>query len=176
MARPDKVAAVEAIRQELAGSQAALLTEYRGLTVPQLKALRQALAGNATYVVVKNTLTKIAVREEGIAGLDEVLTGPTAIAYVSGDPVSAAKVLRDFARTHHALVVKGGIMEGRALSGEDVGKLAELDSREVTLAKLAGVVKASLFQAAYMFTAPAGKAVRTIDALREKQAEQESAA
>ena len=173
MPRPDKVAAVHAIRQELAGAQAALLTEYRGLSVPQLKALRQALGSDVRYVVVKNTLTKIAVREEGIEGLEGVLTGPTAIAYVSGDPVQAAKALRDFARTHHALVVKGGIMDGRALTAEDVAKLAELDSREVTLAKLAGVLKASLFQAAYLFTASTAKAVRTIDALRDKQEQQQ---
>ncbi|MDR2348782.1 MAG: 50S ribosomal protein L10 [Bifidobacteriaceae bacterium] len=169
MAKPEKVAAVEAIRQDLAGARAALLTEYRGLTVPQLKALRQALAGHASYAVVKNTLTRIAARAEGIAGLDLVLTGPTAVAWVSGDPVEAAKALRDFAKANHALVVKGGIMDGRALTAEDVAKLAELDSREVTLAKLAGVVKASLFQAASMFAAPAGKTVRTIDALREKR-------
>ncbi|MDR2453923.1 MAG: 50S ribosomal protein L10 [Bifidobacteriaceae bacterium] len=176
MPRPDKAAAVEAIRQELERSQAALLTEYRGLTVPQLKELRRALAADAAYVVVKNTLAKIAVRQEGVAGLDGVLTGPTAIAYVAGDPVQAAKVLRDFAKAHHALVVKGAIMDGRALSAEDVGKLADLDSREVTLAKLAGVVKAALFQAAYMFAAPAAQAARAIDALRQEQDKQETAA
>ncbi|MDR2114420.1 MAG: 50S ribosomal protein L10 [Bifidobacteriaceae bacterium] len=169
MARPDKVAAVKEIRQNLAGSQAALLTEYRGLTVSEIKELRNALGGNVSYAVVKNTLAKIAAREEGITDLDPVLTGPTAIAYVQGDPVEAAKTLRDFAKAHNALVVKGGVMDGRTLTASDVNQLADLDSREVTLAKLAGVVKASLFQAAYLFTAPASKAVRTIDALREKQ-------
>ncbi|MDR2381379.1 MAG: 50S ribosomal protein L10 [Bifidobacteriaceae bacterium] len=169
MARPDKAAAVEEIRTQVAGSQAALLTEYRGLSVPEMKALRQALGTEANYTVVKNTLTKIAVNQVGIAGLDEVLTGPTAIAYVHGDPVAAAKALRDFARAHHALVVKGGIMEGRALTADDVKQLADMDSREVTLAKLAGVLKASLFQAARLFNGSPSKVVRTIDALREKQ-------
>ncbi|MDR2567435.1 MAG: 50S ribosomal protein L10 [Bifidobacteriaceae bacterium] len=169
MARPDKVAAVEQIRQQVTESQAALLTEYRGLTVAELRELRGALRADATYAVVKNTLTKIALRDAGVEGVDEVLTGPTAIAYVHGDAVTAAKVLRDFARAHHALVVKGGIMDGAAMTAADVTRLADLDSREVTLAKLAGVVKASLVQAAYLFTASASKAVRTIDALREKQ-------
>ncbi|MDR2253102.1 MAG: 50S ribosomal protein L10 [Bifidobacteriaceae bacterium] len=170
MARPDKVAATEQIRERVMNSDAALLTEYRGLTVAQLRELRTNLRADATYAVVKNTLAKIALREAGIEGLDETLTGPTAIAYVHGDPVTVAKALRDFAKAHHALVVKGGIMDGRALTAAEVTRLAELDSREVTLAKLAGVIKASLVQAAYMFNAPAAKAVRAIDALREKQA------
>jgi large subunit ribosomal protein L10 len=169
MARPDKVAAVALIAKWFADSEAAVFTEYRGLTVSQLKQLRQALHGDATFAVVKNTLTKIAVHDAGIDGLDETLAGPTAVAFVSGDPVSTAKKLRDFAKANHALVVKGAVLDGRALSAEDVNKLADLDSREVTLAKLAGALKASLFKAAYMFTAPASKAVRTIDALREKQ-------
>jgi large subunit ribosomal protein L10 len=169
MARPDKVEAVAALVAQFRGSNAAILTEYRGLTVSQLKELRTALRGNANYAVVKNTLTKIAIHEVGIGGVDEALEGPTAIAFVTGDPVAAAKVLREFARTHHSLVLKAGVLEGAALGREDVGKLADMDSREVTLAKVAGVVKASLYKAAYMFTAPASKAVRTIDALREKQ-------
>ncbi|MDR3361166.1 MAG: 50S ribosomal protein L10 [Bifidobacteriaceae bacterium] len=169
MARPDKAAAVEEIRQELAQSQAALLTEYRGLSVPEMKALRQALASEATYAVVKNTLTKIAVRAEGVAGLDDVLAGPTAVAWVRGDPVAAAKALRDFAKAHHALAVKGGIMEGRALTASDVDQLADMDSREVTLAKLAGLFTASLANAARLFAAPATQVARAADALREKQ-------
>ncbi|MDR0625989.1 MAG: 50S ribosomal protein L10 [Bifidobacteriaceae bacterium] len=169
MARPDKVTAVEQIRQQVEQAQAALLTEYRGLTVAELRQLRTALRENATYAVVKNTLTQIAVKEAGIDGLDQTLTGPTAIAYVHGDVVATAKNLRDFAKAHHALVVKGGIMDGRALSAEEVTKLADLDSREVTLAKLAGAVKASLTGAAYLFTALPTAAARTIDALREKQ-------
>jgi large subunit ribosomal protein L10 len=169
MARPDKVAAVAELAGKFAESNAAVLTEYRGLTVSQLKELRTSLRDHATYAVVKNTLTKIAVKEAGIEGLDAALAGPSAIAFVTGDPVAAAKVLRDFAKAHHNLVLKGGVLEGRALDAQEVVKLADLDSREVTLAKVAGVVKASLYKAAYMFTAPAGKTVRTIDALREKQ-------
>jgi len=119
---------------------------------------------------VKNTLTAIAAREAGVEGLDPQLAGPSAIAFVTGDPVEAAKGLRDFAKAHPHLVIKGGVFEGRLMTAADITKLADLEPREVLLAKLAGAFKASLFQAAYVFTAPAAKAVRTIDALREKQA------
>jgi large subunit ribosomal protein L10 len=169
MARPEKAEAVGQIAEWFAQSQATVLTEYRGLSVSQLKALRGTLRPNATYAVVKNTLTKLAVRQAGIEGLDEALQGPTAVAFVSGDPVDVAKALRDFSKANRALAIKAGVMEGRVLSAEEVGKLADLDSREVTLAKLAGVLKASLFKAARTFAAPASKTVRTIDALREKQ-------
>ena len=146
-----------------------MLTEYRGLTVAQLKQLRRALSGNATYAVVKNTLTAIAAKEAGVEGIDAHLAGPSAIAFVTGDPVEAAKGLRDFAKAHPALVIKGGVLDGRALDAAEINKLADLESREVLLAKTAGVLKASLYQAAYLFTAPAAQAVRTIDALREKK-------
>jgi large subunit ribosomal protein L10 len=169
MARPDKVAAVAELVAKFTASNAAIVTEYRGLTVAQLAQLRGTLRANATYGVVKNTLAKIAVREAGFEGVAEALEGPTAVAFVTGDPVAAAKALREFARTHHNLVLKLGVLEGTALGREDVARLADMDSREVTLAKAAGVLKASLFKAAHMFTAPASKAVRTIDALREKQ-------
>ncbi|MCL1898769.1 MAG: 50S ribosomal protein L10 [Micrococcales bacterium] len=169
MARPDKEAAVQQIAGWFAESNAAVLTEYRGLSVALMKELRRSLGGDVEYTVVKNTLTKIAVNQAGIEGLDDALQGPTAVAFAHGEPVDAAKALRDFAKAHHALVIKGGVMEGRVLTAEDVSKLADLDSREVTLAKLAGVLKASLFAAARTFAAPASKAVRTIDALREKQ-------
>ena len=171
MARPDKVAAVQQIAGWFTEADAAVLTEYRGLSVTQLKDLRRALGSDVNYAVVKNTLTKIAVKDAGIEGLDESLQGPTAIAFVHGDPVDAAKALRDFSKAHHALVIKAGVMEGKALTAQDVGKLADLDSREVTLAKVAGVLKASLFAAARTFAAPASKTVRTIDALRDKQAQ-----
>ena len=171
MARPDKMAAVQQIAGWFAEANAAVLTEYRGLSVTQLKELRRALGSGVNYTVVKNTLTKLAVRQAGLDGLDDVLQGPTAVAFISGEPVDVAKVLRDFAKAHHALVIKGGVMEGRVLAADDVSKLADLDSREITLAKLAGVLKASLFTAARTFAAPATKTVRTIDALREKQAE-----
>ena len=176
MARPDKAAAVAELTDLFRESNAAVLTEYRGLTVAQLKQLRRPLSGNATYAVVKNTLTAIAAKEAGVEGLDADLAGPSAIAFVSGDPVEAAKGLRDFAKANPQLVIKAGVLDGRPLTAEDINKLADLESREVLLAKAAGAFKASLFQAAYLFTAPASQAVRTIDALREKQASQESAA
>ena len=169
MARPDKVAAVAELTKQLRESNAVVLTEYRGLSVGQLKELRRSLGENASYAVVKNTLTAIAAKEAGL-DIEEQLAGPTAIAFVTGEPSEAAKGLRDFAKTNPQLVVKGGVLEGRALSAEDVGKLADLESREVLLGKAAGAFKAALFQAAYMFTAPATKAARTIEALREKQA------
>jgi large subunit ribosomal protein L10 len=171
MARPDKAAAVAELTDKFRGSNAAVLTEYRGLTVAQLKALRSALRGNADYAVVKNTLTAIAAKEAGLEVLADELKGPSAIAFVSGDPVAAAKSLRDFAKANPALVVKGGVLDGRVLTAADVTKLADLESREVLLAKAAGAMKAKLYQAAYLFTAPASKAVRTVEALRVKQEE-----
>jgi large subunit ribosomal protein L10 len=172
MARPDKAAAVAEISDRFRTSSAAVLTEYRGLTVSQLTQLRRSISGHATYAVVKNTLTVIAARDAGVTALDEAaLAGPTAIAFVTGDPVEAAKGLRDFARTNPALVIKGGVLDGRPLSADEVRRLADLESREVLLAKLAGAMKASLTQAAYLFAAPLSQAARTIDALRIKQEE-----
>ncbi|WP_136519164.1 MULTISPECIES: 50S ribosomal protein L10 [Cellulomonas] len=171
MARPDKAAAVAEITERFRASNAAVLTEYRGLTVAQLKTLRKALGGNAQYAVVKNTLTAIAAKEAGLEGLDDGLAGPSAIAFVNGDPVEAAKGLRDFARANPALVIKGGVLDGRPLTAEDITKLADLESREVLLAKAAGAMKAKLYQAAYLFTAPASQAVRTVEALRAKREE-----
>ncbi|QGQ18644.1 50S ribosomal protein L10 [Cellulomonas sp. JZ18] len=171
MARPDKAAAVAEITERFRASNAAVLTEYRGLTVAQLKTLRKALGGNAQYAVVKNTLTAIAAKEAGLEGLDDGLAGPSAIAFVTGDPVEAAKGLRDFARANPALVIKGGVLDGRPLTAEEITKLADLESREVLLAKAAGAMKAKLYQAAYLFTAPASQAVRTVEALRAKREE-----
>ena len=176
MARPDKAAAVAELTEKFKSSGAAVLTEYRGLTVAQLKALRTALRGNADYAVVKNTLTAIAAKEAGLEVLADTLKGPSAIAFVTGDPVATAKSLRDFAKANPALVVKGGVLDGRALTAADVSKLADLESREVLLAKAAGAMKAKLYQAAYLFTAPASKAVRTVEALRAQQEESQNAA
>ena len=170
MARPDKAAAVAELTENFRESSAVVLTEYRGLTVAQLKQLRRSLSGNATYAVVKNTLTAIAAKEAGVEIDDAVLAGPSAVAFVTGDPVEAAKGLRDFAKANPQLVIKAGVLDGRALTAEDITKLADLESRAGLLAKAAGAFKAKLFQAAYLFTAPASQAVRTIDALREKQA------
>ncbi|WP_127842567.1 50S ribosomal protein L10 [Actinomyces wuliandei] len=169
MARPDKEAAVAALADKFRESDAVLLTEYRGLSVAQLRELRRSLGGNAEYAVVKNTLAAIAARQAGLEAFANELTGPSALTFVSGEPVEAAKALRDFAQDNKQLVIKGGIMDGAPLSADGVEKLASLESREVLLAKAAGAVKASLSKAAYLFAAPASEAVRTVDALREKQ-------
>jgi large subunit ribosomal protein L10 len=169
MARPDKAAAVAELTDAFRDSSAAVLTEYRGLTVAQLKELRRSLAGNATYAVVKNTLTKIAAKEAGVDTLDSLLEGPSAIAFITGDPVEVAKSLRDFGRNHPLLVVKGGVLEGKALSADEVRKLADLESREVLLAKLAGAMKASLSQAVGLFAAPLSQAARLLAALEEQK-------
>ena len=168
MARSDKSATVAELADELRGSTAVVLTEYRGLSVRQLTELRRALGGNASYAVVKNTLTKIAAKEAGIDGIDEHLVGPSAIAFVKGDPVDAAKGLRDFARLHPVLVIKGGVLDGQLLSADEIRQLADLESREVLLAKMAGAMKASLVNAASLFNAPLVKTARAVEALRQK--------
>jgi large subunit ribosomal protein L10 len=169
MATPEKAATVKALADAFRNASAVYVTEYRGLSVPQMKNLRTGLRGNATFVVAKNTLTALAAKEAGVEGLDSLFFGPTAIAFVTGDPVEAAKGLRDFSKSNDKLVIKGGVLEGKVLSVDEVIKIASLESREVLLAKAAGVFKASLFGAAYLFQAPLSKAVRTVDALREKQ-------
>ena len=172
MVRPDKAAAVAELTDEFRSSQGAVLTEYRGLTVKQLQELRRALGENANYAVVKNTLTKIAANEAGISELDDLFAGPTAVAFVTGDPVESAKGLRDFAKDNPNLVIKGGVLDGKALSADEIKKLADLESREVLLAKLAGAFKGKQTQAAQVFQALPSKLVRTVDALRAKQDEQ----
>ncbi len=168
MASPDKGAAVAEIKEKFENSHAAVVTAYTGLTVAQLKELRRSLGENAQYRVAKNTLTKIAANEAGVTGLDEFFKGSTAVAFVTGDPVETAKGLRDFAKDNPALVIKGGVLDGKALSAEEITKLADLESREVLLAKLAGGMKASMAKAAATFQAPLSKFVRTADALRSK--------
>ncbi len=168
MARPDKAATVAELAQEFRSSHAAVLTEYRGLSVAQLKELRRSLGADTSYAVVKNTLTKIAAREAGVGAFDGMLQGPSAIAFVKGDPVEAAKGLRDFAKAHPFLVIKGGILDGKALSPAELAKLADLESREVLLAKLAGAMQASLQNAVALFAAPLAQAARVMDALRVK--------
>ena len=150
-------------------SSAVLLTEYRGLTVAQLKELRRSISGNATYAVAKNTLIKIAAANAGVTAFDGQLAGPSALTFVSGDVVTVAKAMRDFAKANPLLVIKGGVFEGNALTAAEVQKLADLETREVLLAKAAGLFKASMFQAAYMFNAPLAQAARAVDALRQKQ-------
>jgi len=168
MARPDKAAAVAELMEAFRSSNAAVLTEYRGLTVAQLKQLRRSIGDHASYAVVKNTLTKIAARNAGVEGFDGLLVGPSAIAFVSGDPVEAAKGLRDFAKAHPLLVIKGGVLDGKSLTPDEIRKLADLESREVLLAKLAGAMKASLSGAVALFAAPLSQTARLVEALRQK--------
>jgi large subunit ribosomal protein L10 len=176
MATSEKNAVVAELAELFRTSTAAVLTEYRGLTVAELKELRRALGENATYAVVKNTLSEIAAKQAGIDAFEGKMSGPSAIAFVSGDPVDAAKAMRDFAKNHDALIVKGGYMEGQFLDEAAVKKLADLESREVLLGKLAGAMKGNLYKAAYMLQAPLSQAVRTVDALRAKVEEQGGAA
>ena len=166
--RPEKAAAVAEIAEAFRGATAAVLTEYRGLSVKQISDLRVALGADTTYSVVKNTLTKIAAADAGVAGLDALLVGPTAVAFIKGEPVQAAKALRDFAKANPVLVVKGGVMDGRALSPAEIAKLASLESREVLLAKMAGALLASLSNAASLFNAPLAQAARVLGALQVK--------
>ena len=166
--RPEKAAAVAEIAEAFRGSSAAVLTEYRGLSVKQISDLRVALGADTTYSVVKNTLTKIAAADAGVTGIDALLEGPTAVAFIQGEPVQAAKALRDFAKANPVLIVKGGVMDGRTISAEEIAKLASLESREVLLGKMAGALLASLTNAARLFNAPLAQAARVVGALQAK--------
>ena len=168
MARAEKQAAVAEIVDSFNDAAGAVLTEYRGLTVKELQDLRRSLGDNADYAVVKNTLAKLAATEAGISGFDELLTGPTAIAFIKGDVVEAAKGLRDFAKANPALVIKGGYLDGAVMDAKEISKLADLESREVLLAKLAGAMLASLSQAVYLLNAPLAQAARLAGALQAK--------
>jgi large subunit ribosomal protein L10 len=170
MARADKSTVVADITEQFNSATATLITEYRGLTVANLAELRRSLAGSATYSVAKNTLIKRAAAEAGVEGLDELFAGPTAIAFVTGEPVDAAKAIKTFAKEHKALVIKGGYMDGNALSVAEVERIADLESREVLLAKLAGAMKGNLAKAAGLFNAPASQFARLAAALQEKKA------
>jgi large subunit ribosomal protein L10 len=176
MARADKTAAVADIVEQFNDATATVITEYRGLTVANLAELRRSLAGSATYTVAKNTLVKRAAAEAGLEGLDELFAGPTAIAFVRGEPVDAAKAIKKFAKDHKALVIKGGYMDGHALTVAEVERIADLESREVLLAKLAGAMKANLSKAAGLFNAPASQLARLLAALQEKKPAREPAA
>jgi large subunit ribosomal protein L10 len=168
MARADKQAAVAEIVDSFNDAAGAVLTEYRGLTVKELQDLRRSLGEHADYAVVKNTLAKLAAQEAGISGFDELLTGPTAIAFLNGDVVEAAKGLRDFAKAHPALIIKGGYLDGKPIDAKEVAKLADLESRDVLLGKLAGAMLASLSQAVYLLNAPIAQAARLAGALQAK--------
>jgi len=167
MARSDKVAAVEELTGRFRDSGSVVLTEYRGLSVTQLSVLREALGENATFSVVKNTLTKIAVTEAGLeAELASLLTGPSAIAFVGGDVVEAAKGLRDFSRDNPALVIKGGVLDGKAITPDELTRIADLEPRDVLLAKLAGAMTASMSRAAAVFNALPTQVAQLAEALR----------
>lgn len=166
MAREDKAAAVAELQDQFQSSGAVVLTEYRGLTVAQLKDLRRALGEDATYAVAKNTLVKLAANKAGIDTLDEILTGPNALTFIKGDVAAVAKGLKNFAKDNPLLVIKGGVMEGKFLDAKQVGALADLESREVYLAKLAGAMKGNLSKAAGLFAAPMQTAARALAALQ----------
>ena len=171
MAKPAKVKAVSEISEQFSGSTTAVITEYRGLSVPQLTALRKALGESATYTVAKNTLVKRAAADAGVEGIDDLLSGPTAIAFVTGEVVDAAKALKNFAKDNKELVLKGGIMDGNTLSVSDLEKLADLESREVLLSKMAGALKGGQSKAAGLFNAPGSQLARLFGALQEKKGE-----
>ena len=168
MARADRDAAVAEIVESFNDAAGAVLTDYRGLTVKELQDLRRSLGENANYAVVKNTLTKIAANQVGISGFADLLVGPTAIAFISGDVVEAAKGLRDFAKANPALIIKGGVLDGDILDAKEIAKLADLESREVLMGKLAGAMLASLSQAVYLLNAPLAQAARLAGALQAK--------
>jgi large subunit ribosomal protein L10 len=170
-----KNAAIDEISQRFQDSSAAVLTEYRGLTVAQLTQLRRSLGAGSSYAVVKNTLTKRAADSVGHTDLAPLLTGPTAIAFIEGDPVEAAKAIRDFARANPLLVIKGGVVEGRTVDAAEVTRLADVESREVLLAKLAGAMKGNLTKAAGLFQAPLSQVARLAAALQEKKESAEGA-
>lgn len=175
MPTEEKAAAVAELTELFNRSSAAVLTEYRGMSVSEITKLRRSLGDNATYAVAKNTLARIAARNAGVEGLDGHLTGPTAIAFVTGDVAEAAKGLRNFAKDTPALVIKGGVLDGRPLDVNQVSQLADLEPREVLLAKLAGAMKAPLTKAVYLANAPLAQAARAIDALRVKREAEQSA-
>jgi len=171
MARAVKEATVAELTERFQSSSGAVLTEYRGLTVAQVKELRKSLGEHATFSVVKNTLTKIAAKDAGVsADFSELLSGPSAIAFVGGDVVQAARGLRDFAKANPLLVIKGGVLDGKIVTPGEISKLADLESREVLLAKLAGAMKASLAGAAATFAALPTQMARLLAALEEKRA------
>ncbi|MBO2460127.1 50S ribosomal protein L10 [Actinomadura violacea] len=170
MAKAEKAAAVAELKSEFESSSGAVLTEYRGLTVAQLKELRTNLGENAKFAVVKNTLTKRAANEAGVdEQFRELLEGPSAIAFVRGDVVEAAKGLRDFAKANPLLVIKGGFIDGKSMDAAEITRLADLESREVLLAKLAGAMKGSMANAAALFNALPTQAAQLAEALRAKR-------
>ncbi|MFC4335790.1 50S ribosomal protein L10 [Salininema proteolyticum] len=165
----EKLSAISELTDDFSNAGAAVLTEYRGLSVDEIQELRRSLGAGVKYRVAKNTLAKRAANAAGVSELDDLFTGPTAIAFVEGEPVEAAKALRDFSKDHEALVIKGGVMDGEALSVDEIKKLADLESREVLLAKLAGALKGGQQKAASLFNAPLSQVARLGAALQDKK-------
>jgi large subunit ribosomal protein L10 len=174
MARSDKVTAVAELADRFSSSAGVVLTEYRGLSVKALMQLRRSLGDDASYAISKNTLTTIAAREAGLDAIEEQLVGPTAIAFINGDPVLVAKGLRDFARTNPQLVIKGGVLDGKFMTSDEVRRLADLESREVLLAKVAGALQRVLQQAISLVSAPLSQAARLFAALEQAAGENPS--
>ena len=171
MARPDKAAAVAELTSKFSSSTGAVLTEYRGLTVKALKDLRRSLGDDATYAVSKNTLTTIAARQAGVPGVEPLLSGPTAIAFIEGDAVAVAKGLRDFARANPLLIIKGGVLDGRSMTADEFRQLADLESREVLLAKAVGAMQGVLQNAVSLIAAPLAQTARLVAALEQAASE-----
>lgn len=169
MANPKNTASLEELKARFEQAQSTLLTEYRGLSVAETTELRRALGSDVTYSVAKNTMIKLATREAGIELDESLLTGPTAIAFVNGEAVDAAKAMKDFGKDHKNFVIKGGYMDGATIDAAQVEAIAELDNRETTLAKLAGAMQGSLAKAAGLFNAPASQVARLAAALQEKK-------
>ncbi|WP_106848530.1 50S ribosomal protein L10 [Blastococcus sp. Marseille-P5729] len=169
MANAEKTAAVKEIADQFTESTAAVLTEYRGLSVAKMTELRKALGADTTYTVVKNTLTKLAAKDAGLDIEDELLNGPTAVAFIRGDIATAAKGLKEFAKDNPLLVIKGGVLEGKTISVDQVKQIADLEPREVLLAKLAGAMKGNLTKAAIVFNALPTKMAQLAEALKEKK-------
>ncbi|AEG80897.1 MULTISPECIES: 50S ribosomal protein L10 [Corynebacterium] len=169
MANPKNVSSLAELKERFADTDSIVITEYRGLTVAQITELRRTLGADVQYSVAKNTLLKLAAKEAGVEGLDDLLSGPTAIAFIKGEAVDAAKAMKKFASNNKAFVVKGGYMDGDALNADQVNAIAELDNRETTLAKLAGAMKGNLAKAAGLFNAPASQVARLGAALQEKK-------
>jgi large subunit ribosomal protein L10 len=176
MVKAQSVATVAEIADQFRTSSAAVITEYRGLTMKQITALRRTLGTTTDYTVAKNTLVKRAAADAGVEGLDDLLSGPTAIAFVKGEPSDAARAIREFAKGNPLLVVKGGYLDGKPLLPADVNKIADLESREVLLAKFAGAMKGNLSKAAYAFAALPSQMARLAAALQEQKASEGAAA
>ena len=169
MPNATKIERVAELKEQIEGANALLLTEYRGLTVEEITELRRSLRDvDASLAVIKNTLMLRAANDAGIAELDELLVGPSAVAFVNGDVVAVAKKLKDASKQYPALVIKGGYMDGAPLDAAGATALADLESREVMLSKIAGMLKSEMSRAAAMFIATQSKFLSLLEAYKEK--------